>query len=101
MAKPEQTDALANEGAGVGIVKDKVLDRLADEYTDKRDAKAEMAEEMTKIEGKIIDRMVEKGIAIYRYADREVRVKAGKNHVKIKTVKNDGVDSGAPEGQNE
>lgn len=93
MAKnSEQLDALENEGAGVGKVKDKVLDRLADEYTETRDAKADLAETMTKIEGKIIDRMIEKQIQVYRYADKQVTVKQGKAHVKIKTVKNEGAE---------
>lgn len=86
MAKLEQTDALEGEGAGVGIKKDKKLDALADKFTDLRDEKATLAEKMTETEGKIIERMQEVGITIYRYADREVRIKPGNPHVKVKTV---------------
>lgn len=89
MAK--QQDAFAdNDQPGVGVVKDKVLDRLADEFSEKKEQKAELATEMTAIEGKIIDRMIEKNIKVYRYSDREVRIKDGKSHIKVKTVKMDG-----------
>lgn len=85
-------DALEDAEAGVGVVRDKKLDALADKFTELRDAKAEMAEEMTAIEGKIIDRMQEMKIPAYRYSDRLVKIKVGKNHIKIKTVKVDGED---------
>jgi hypothetical protein len=83
----KQDDLAGVEGPGVSIPKDKKLDKLADEFTDLRDSKAKMAEEMTAIETKIVERMVELEISLYRYADREVRVKQGKVHVKVKTVR--------------
>lgn len=82
------------EGPGVGTTKDKKLDALADAFTEKRDEKAKLATEMTSIESKIIDRMQELKLTIYRYADREVRITYGKNHVKVKAVK---VGDGEPE----
>lgn len=87
MARAEQTDALENAEPGVGIVKNKKLDALADKFTELRDEKAALAEQMTATEGKIIEEMWASGIKIYRYADREVRVKDGKAHVKVKAVK--------------
>ncbi len=92
MAK--QMDALENEQPGVGVVKDKRLNSLADSFCDDRDAKAELATKMTATEAKIIERMQELGVTIFRYSDREVRLKAGKNHVKVKTVKVDGEGEG-------
>ena len=92
MAKPEQEE-IPMEGKGVASVKDKKLNTLADDFIDKRDEKAKLAEDMTAIESKIIDRMKEIDCTLYRYADREVRIEPGKNHVKIKTVKNEGVSA--------
>ncbi|MGV1047692.1 MAG: hypothetical protein ACOYD4_04085 [Solirubrobacterales bacterium] len=87
MAKEKQIDALEGEGAGVGVTKDNKLNALADKFTELRDEKASMAEEMTAIESKIIDRMVEIKCKVYRYADREVRIKDGKTHVKVRQIK--------------
>lgn len=75
------------EGPGVSPVKDKKLNALADEFTEKRDEKANLAEEMTGIETKILDRMDEIGVRVFKYADRVVTIKDGKRHVKIKQVK--------------
>jgi exonuclease VII large subunit len=94
MAKQKQTDALEEGGPGVGIVKDSKLNALADEFVELRDEKAKMAEQMTAIEAKILDRMQEKGIKVFRYADKQVSIKDGKAHVKIKQVKVDGEPSG-------
>lgn len=80
------------EGKGVAPVKDKKLDTLADDFIEKRDKKAKLAEDMTALEAKIVERMKEIGAELYRYADREVRIEQGKAHVKIKTVKNEGVE---------
>lgn len=82
-----QDDLNGIEGPGVSTPKDKRLDALADEFTEKRDQKAALAEKMTAIEAKIIDRMQELKLELYRYSDREVRIKYGKTHAKIKTVK--------------
>lgn len=87
MAKQEQIDALADGEPGVGIVKDKKLDALADAFTEARDEKAALATKMTEIEGKIIERMQTVKILVYKYADREVKIRAGKAHIKVKTVK--------------
>lgn len=83
----KQTDALEDAGPGVGKYKDKKLEALADKFADCRDEKAALATQMTEIEGKIIERMQEAKIPLFRYSDREVRIKPGKNHIKIKTVK--------------
>jgi len=86
MAKDKQLDALEDAAPGVGVVKDRKLNALADEFTEKRDAKAELAEQMTGIETKILDRMDEIGVKVFRYADRIVSIKDGRRHVKIKQV---------------
>lgn len=92
MAKLKQSDALEDAGAGVGLVKDKKLTKLGDEFIDKRDSKADLAKEMTALETKIKDRMAELNIEVYRFGDQEMRIELGKAHVKVKTVKNEGVE---------
>ena len=87
MPKPEQTDALEEGGPGVGVQKDKKLDALADKFSELVEERAGVSENITKVEGQIIDRMKEIGVKVYKYADRVVKIKDGKAHVKIKTVK--------------
>lgn len=87
MAKEKQIDALADAEPGVGVVKDKKLDALADKFAELRDEKADLATKMTKVEQDIIERMVEIKCRIYRYDDREVKIKDGKPHVKVKSIK--------------
>lgn len=80
------------EGAGVAPLRYKDIDRLADKFIEVRDQKAELAAELGKIEGRIADAMVEHGITKYTFSDQEVILKPGKTHVKIKTVKAEGVE---------
>lgn len=80
------------EGPGISPVKYKDIDRLGDKFIDVRDKKAELATELGKIEERIAEKMTEHGITKYRFADQEVILKPGKTHVKIKTVKSEGVD---------
>lgn len=86
MAKEKQVDALEDAAPGVGVVRDKKLNSLADDFTDKRDEKASLAAEMSAIEAKILDRMDEIGVKVFRYADRIVSIRDGKRHVRIKQV---------------
>ena len=85
------------EGPGVGQPKYKDLDKLADQYVDVRDEKAALATKLGKIEGQIVDKMIEKGIRTYRFSDQEVTIKPGTTHIKIKTVKVDTASNGAGE----
>lgn len=87
------------EGAGVAPVKDKKLDALCDQFIELRDQKSELAEGLTAVETKILDRMNELGITVHRFSDQIASIKAGKNHVKIKTVKADSGGDGAPDGE--
>ena len=89
--RPKQED-MPLEGAGVAPIKDKKLEEWAEDFIEKRDAKALMAEEMTALEAKMLDRMSEKQIQVFRFADQELRLKPGKTHVKIKKVKNEGAE---------
>jgi hypothetical protein len=82
------------DGPGIGVPKYKDIDRLGDKFIEVRDEKAELAGKLTKIEGEIAELMADKGISKYRFADQEVILKPGKTHVKIKTVKAEGVDGG-------
>lgn len=78
------------EGKGVAPVKDKKLDNLCDEFVDLRDQRAKITEKLRETEIKILDRMSEIGITKHRFADQIAEIKEGKDHVKCKTVKNDG-----------
>lgn len=81
------------QGEGVAPLRYKDIDRLADKFIEVRDSKAELAKELTKIEGRIAEAMEEHGITKYTFSDQEVILKTGKTHVKIKTVKAEGVES--------
>ena len=80
------------QGEGVAPLRYKDIDRLADKFIEVRDQKAELAAELSKIEGRIAEAMEEHGITKYTFSDQEVILKTGKTHVKIKTVKAEGVD---------
>jgi len=80
------------EGAGVAPVRYKDIDRLADKFIEIRDEKAELAGKLGELEEQIADLMVDHGITKYTFSDQEVILKAGKAHVKIKTVKSEGVE---------
>lgn len=86
-AKPEQADAFPEGAPGVGANRNKKLDALADKFAELRDEKAALATKMGQTEEKILEEMQASGIKLYRYADREVKIKDGKAHVKVKTVK--------------
>jgi hypothetical protein len=94
--RPTAQELPGVEGPGVGRVKDKILDRLSDEFIEIRDDKAALAGKLSKVEAKIADRMVELGITKYAFSDQMVEVKQGKVRIKIKTVKAESVENGAP-----
>jgi hypothetical protein len=103
-AKVEQTE-IPMEGPGVAPVKDKKLDKLCDMFIDLRDGRAKLAEELGATEVKILDRMTELGITVHRFGDQIAKIKPGKNHIKIKTVKadepynTDGFQGESPDGE--
>lgn len=88
MSKQDQTE-MPIEGKGVSPVKDKKLDKLCDDFLDKIDTRATLSEEITATETKILDRMEELKVTVHRFRDQLARIKPGKAHVKIKTVKAD------------
>ena len=77
------------KGDGVEPVTDDLLIQLGDEFVDIRDKKATLATELKATETKILDRMDELKIAVFRFSDQIVTAKTGARHVKIKTVKLD------------
>ena len=91
MPRPKQSE-IPMEGAGVAPVKFKDLDRLADSFIEIRDEKARLATELGELEHKIAEAMTEHGISKYMFADQEMVLTQGKTHVKIKSVKNEGVE---------
>lgn len=82
------------QGPGVEVPKFKDIDRLADRFETKLEERSKISEDITELEKKIAEAMETHGITKYRYRDQEVILKTGKTHVKIKTVKSEGV---APE----
>lgn len=88
----KQPDLTGVEGPGVSLPKDKALDKLGDEFIETRDKKATLATKLGDLEKKIIDRMAEKGLKHYRFGDQEMDVVETKLHVKVKTVKVEGVE---------
>lgn len=92
MPRPKPLDLPGVEGPGVSLPVDKALDKLGDEFIETRDKKAKLASKLGDLEKKIIEHMNEKGLKSYRFGDQEMEVKETKLHVKVKTVKVDGVD---------
>lgn len=90
--RPKAQDLPAMDGPGVGEFKDKKLDALCDEFVETRDQKAQLAENLGEIEAKILDRMGELELTVHRFSDQVATVKAGKNHIKIKTIKTSDVE---------
>lgn len=80
------------QGPGVEVPKFKDIDRLADRFETKLEERSKISEDITELEKKIAEAMETHGITKYRYRDQEVILKTGKTHVKIKTVKSEGVD---------
>lgn len=84
--KPKQED-FEISGPGVAAARHKDLDRLGDQLSDLREKKSELAEQITGVESRALERMTELGLSSYRFRDREMSVKPGNAHVKIKEVK--------------
>lgn len=92
MARPKPQDLPGVEGPGVSPVKIKELERLGDKFIEIRDDKAELARKLSKIEAQMAEIMTENGLSKYQFSDQEMILKQGKVHVKIKTVKAEGVE---------
>jgi hypothetical protein len=90
--KAQPQDLPAMEGPGVSRLKIKELDRLGDKMNDKLEARSALSGEITKIEGQMAEIMQERGISKYHWADKVMEIKLGKVHVKVKTVRSEGVD---------
>jgi hypothetical protein len=90
---PKQNDLTGIEGPGVSLPHFKDLDKLGDKFIDIRDQKAALATKLGKVEAEIVEKMKDHGISRYVFSDQEMVIKEGKVHVKVKTVKVDGVAS--------
>ena len=77
------------EGPGVSVPRYRDIDRLADEFHELLTERAETSEKIGTVEKKILEKMAEKGLTTYKYRDQQVIFKAGKSHIKIKTIKAD------------
>lgn len=80
------------EGPGVSPLKIKELDRLGDKMNDKLEERGKLSGEITKIEGQMAEIMQDRGISKYHWADKVMEIKLGKIHVKVKTVRSEGVE---------
>lgn len=80
------------QGPGVEVPKFKDIDRLADRFETKREERSKISEDITELEKKIAEAMKEHGITKYRYRDQEVILKTGKTHIKVRTIKSEGVE---------
>jgi hypothetical protein len=92
MARPRATDLPGIEGPGVAPVKIKELERLGDKFIEIRDEKAELASKLTKLEAQMAEIMEEHKLTKYQFSDQEIAIKKGKVHIKIKSVKAEGVE---------
>lgn len=88
--RPKQNE-MPLKGYGVEIITDKTLIELGDKFIDIRDTKAELVTQFTKTEGAILDRMAILGLERFRFGDQLAVLSTGKKHIKIKTVKNEGL----------
>lgn len=81
------------EGPGVSPLKIKELDRLGDKMNDLLEERGKISANVTKVEGQMAEIMQERGIAKYHWADKVMEIKQGKVHVKVKTVRSEGVET--------
>lgn len=87
----ETQDLPAMEGPGVAPVRIKELDRLGDKMTEMLEDRAAISEKVSDTEKKMAEIMAERGITKYKWSDKEMLIKIGATHVKVKTVRNEGV----------
>jgi len=92
--RPEPTE-LGLKGPGVEAVVHRDINRLADKFDDLLEQRSTLSEQITQTEKSLMEKMKEHKLTKYRYRDQLVEFKAGKDHVKIKTVKGDVTGNGA------
>lgn len=79
-------------GRGVALndgVEDGELEALGDEWDNLTTQKRKITEKITACDTKAQERLAELGLKSYRYSDREIYLKEGKDHVKVRAVKAD------------
>lgn len=81
------------EGPGVSPLKIKELDRLGDKMNDLLEERSKLSGNVTKLEGQMAEIMQERGITKYHWSDKVMEIKTGKIHIKVKTVRAEGVES--------
>src|SRR5260370_1083147 len=96
MTRPKQSDLGGIEGEGVAPVRHKDLDKFRDQLEDLQDRRASLTEKITTLEKRTLERMTELGINRYRFGEKEMLIKPGNPHVKIKQVR---VGSGGSDGE--
>ena len=94
IAKRPKQNEMPIKGDGVEVTTDKELIAMGDKFIDQRDAKAQLTTELTKTEADILKRMAVLNLQRFRFGDQLAVLSTGKQHVKIKTVKNEGVGDG-------
>lgn len=97
MPKDKPQDLPHMEGPGVAPLKIKELDRLGDKMNDLLEERGKISANVTKVEGQMAEIMQERGIAKYHWSDKVMEIKQGKVHVKVKTVRAEGVESNSSE----
>src|ERR1700690_3227631 len=90
MARAKQTE-IPLKGKGVAATTDKKLIALGDQFIDRRDKRATTTTEMGNVEKDILKRMTVLGIQQFRFGDQLAVLSTGKQHIKIKTIKVEGV----------
>jgi len=95
--KEEVQELPAMEGPGVERLKIKELDRLGDKFNDLLEERSELTGEIKKVENKMAEVMAEKGISKYHWSDKVMEIKIGATHIKVKVVKNEGVEANGSE----
>lgn len=81
------------KGPGVEQFKDGALTKLAGKLDDLREQRAKITEQITAAEKQAVERMIELKITRYRYADRELILREGADHVRSKQVDGEGEEN--------
>lgn len=84
MVSPKAQDLPGVEGPGISTPKFRDIDRLADKYVEALDEATSLKTTMEDLETDIIAKMEEHHLALYKFSDRKIILKAGKTRIKIK-----------------
>lgn len=90
--RPKQDD-LGMSGPGVEVPRIKKLDALGDKFIEIRDAKADLATKLKDTEKKMAEVMAENNLTVYKWSDQIMTIKVGATHIKVKTVRAEGVET--------